>query len=139
MKAGRTIRRLALIMSASLVPVVIGCSDGAVEPPAGLVGTWNATSLVVDGVNLMDEGMTLSFTFSNDSEYSYSVTNDALDFCDLVANCSDSGDFSATGSQITFDPGTVDAETFSWSIVGSTLTVTATIEGSLFTFTFERQ
>jgi hypothetical protein len=67
------------------------------------------------------------------------VTGDLLDFCDPGPNCSDGGDIEATGSQITFDPGTIDEETFSYSIVGTTLTVSATIDGSTFTFTFEKR
>ena len=99
---------------------------------------WNATSIVVGGVDLMDDGMTLRFTFSASGEYSYTVTNDFLDFCDPGPNCSDSGDFTATGSRITFDPG-ADEETFSYTISGSTLSISAVIDGFTFAFTFEKQ
>ena len=138
MKTLRSIRRSALLACAALTMFVVACSDGGFEPPAGLVGTWNATALVVDGLDLMDEGMTLRFTFTEDAEYSYTVTGDMLDFCEVGPGCSDGGDFSTTSNQITFDPGSTDEETFSFTIAGDVLTVTATIDGSLFVFTFEK-
>jgi hypothetical protein len=139
MKASRAIRRSALIACMGLMYGVIGCGD-SVEAPPELVGTWNATALVVDGFDYVTEGMTLSFTFSSSGDYSYTVTNDGLEFCDIgVPNCSDSGNFDTAGSQITFDPGTTDEETFSYSISGGTLTVNATIDGSVFSFTFQKQ
>ena len=134
----RTIRRSMLITFAALVPVTVGCGASTTELPPGLVGTWNATSLVVGGIYLMDDGMTLRFTFSANGEYSYTVTNDFLDFCDPGPNCSDSGDFTATSNQITFDPGP-GQETFSYTVAGNTLSVTAVIDGFTFAFTFERQ
>jgi len=137
MKAPRTVRRSTLLILAALIPVTFACSDGF-EPPAGLVGTWSATSLVVGGVDYRAEGMTLSFTFTDGGEYSYTVTGDQLDFCDAAA-CSDGGDFTTTASEITFDPGTVDAETFSWTIAGDTLTVSGTVDGAALVFTFQRQ
>lgn len=139
MIALQTVRRSAYVLLTAFIPLTIGCGDG-VEPPPGLVGTWDATSLVVDGFDLMDDGMTLSFTFTSGGEYSYVVTGDLLDFCNPGQSaCSDGGDIEATGSQITFDPGTIDEETFSYSIVGTTLTVSATIDGSTFMFTFEKR
>jgi hypothetical protein len=138
MKALRTIRRSTLLVFAALAPVVVACSDGF-EPPAGLTGTWNSTALVVAGSDLMDEGMTLNFTFSGSGEYSYSVVGDLLDYCDPGPNCADGGDFDITASQITFDPGTVWEETFSYTLTASTLTVSATFDGIPFSFTFEKQ
>jgi hypothetical protein len=138
MIALQTVRRSAYVLLSALIPLAIGCGDG-VEPPPGLVGTWDATSLVVDGFDLMDEGMTLSFTFTSGGEYSYVVTGDLLDFCDPGPNCSDGGDIEATGSQVTFDPGTIDEETFSYSIVGTTLTVSGTVDGFTINWTFEKR
>jgi hypothetical protein len=138
MKWLRAMRRSVLIVCAGLVPIVIGC-DGTTEPPAELVGTWDATSLLVDGFDLMDEGMTLTFTFTSGGEYSYTVANDQLDFCDPGPNCTDSGDFTVSGNQITFDPGTVWEETYTYTLTGSTLTITATFGASTFTFTFAKR
>lgn len=139
MKTLGTIRRSALVVIAALIPVAVACSDGF-EPPAGLAGTWNATSLIVDGDDYVAEGMTLRFTFSDNGDYSYTVTGDLLDFCDAGGpNCSDGGDYTATSSQLTFDPGSTDEETFSWTIAGDTLTVSGTIDGLVLVFTFQRQ
>ncbi len=138
MKTLRAIRRSAVFVFAALIPAVVACSDGF-EPPAGLVGTWNATSIVAGGVDYQAEGMTLSFTFFDDGEYSLTVTGDLLEFCDAGTDCSDGGDFTTTASQITFDPGTTDEETLSWTIAGDMLTVSGTIDGSAISFTFQRQ
>ena len=134
----RAIRRPLLVTFAALVVVAVGCGDSTTEPPPGLVGTWNATSIVVGGIDLMDDGMTLRFTFTADGQYSYTVTNDFLDFCDPGPNCSDSGRFAATSSQITFDPGP-DEETFSYTVSGNSLGVSAVIDGFTFAFTFDKQ
>ncbi len=135
----RALRRPVLIAFAALVPIVVGCDSSTEPPPSALLGTWNATSIVVGGIDLMDDGMTLQFRFTADGEYSYTVTNDFLDFCDPGPNCSDFGDFTATASRITFDPGEDWEETFNYTISGNTLTIAATIDGFDFSFTFERQ
>jgi hypothetical protein len=134
----RAIRRAVLIVVAGVIPVVIGC-DGTTEPPPEFVGTWDATSLLVDGFDLMGEGMTLTFTFTSGGQYSYTVVNDLLDYCDPGPNCTDSGDFTVSGNRITFDPDTAWEETYTYTLTGTTLTVTASFGGSTFTFTFEKQ
>ncbi len=138
MKALRLNHYLIYVTIAALSPVVIGCGD-SFEPPPDLVGTWNATSLVVDGFDVMTEGMTLSFTFSADGAYSYTATNDQLGFCDPGPNCTDGGDFTAESNQLTIDPDTVDEETYSYSISGSTLIFTANFGGASYTLTFVKQ
>ncbi|MDH3291309.1 MAG: hypothetical protein OEO20_10595 [Gemmatimonadota bacterium] len=138
MIALQSIRRSAYVVIAALIPLAIGCGDG-VEPPPGLVGTWDATSLVVDGFDLMDDGMTLSYTLTSGGNYSYVVTGDLSDYCDPGPDCSDSGDFTATGTQLTFDEGTAFEETYSYTIVGTTLTISATFGQSTYAFTFEKR
>jgi hypothetical protein len=138
MRKLRSIRYSTFFVLAALIPAVVTCGD-SFEPPEGLVGTWNATAIVVDGVDYALEGMTLSFTFDADAEYSFTVTNDGFGFCDPDPNCSDFGDFTTTATQLTFDPGTIDEETFSYTVAGNTLTVSGTIDGSAFTFTFQKQ
>lgn len=120
---------------------VFGCGEGPTEPPPpGLVGTWNATAIVVDGFDYATEGMTLSFTFSSNGSYSYSVTNDLLGFCDFqVADCDEFGDFTATANQIVFDPDTEWEETLSYSVADTTLTIAGSIWGFPIDATFEKQ
>lgn len=137
MSALRSLRRPFLLALTTLAPLVIACGDST-EPSNDLVGTWNATSLLVAGVDLTDQGMTLSFTFGANGSYSYTVTNDLIDFCSPGPACTDSGNYVVSGNQITFDPG-VDEATVTYSISGSTLTVNGTIDAINFTFTFAKQ
>jgi hypothetical protein len=137
MKRFRSIHYSTFFVLAALTPTFIACGD-SFEPVPELLGSWNATSLVVDGFDLMGDGMTLRFTFSDDGGYTYTVAGDQLDFCDPGPNCSDGGDYTATTSQVTFDPGTDDEETYSYTIAGNTLVITATFGGSPLTFTFQR-
>ena len=134
----RTRRMAAAFAIASIAPMVVGCGDdNIVDPDLALLGSWNATVLLVDGEDLIDGGMTLSFTFNANGEYSYSVTGDLLEFCEAVAACSDGGDFTATGTQFTLDPGTLDEVLLSYSVTGSTLTVTGTVDGFVLDWTFQ--
>jgi len=133
----RTRRIAATLAIASIAPLVAGCGDDSgVDPALDLVGTWNATVLMVDGVDLIGEGMTLSFTFSADGEYSYNVTGDLLDFCDAGPDCTDGGDFTATISRFTLDPG-LEPVVLNYSVTGNTLTVTGTVDGTVLAWTFQ--
>ena len=115
-----------------LVAALAACDDD--DNPTGvtadLVGTWQVTSFTAPGFpDLIAAGMGLTLTLT-ENEYTISITNDQADFCDGATNCTDSGTYSATSSQITLDPGTVDAITFNYSIQGSTMTWTGSIEGT---------
>lgn len=133
----RTRRIAAALAIASMAPLVLACGDDNVaDPNLELLGTWNATVLLVDGVDLIDEGMTLSFTFSANGEYSYNVTGDLLEFCDIVTDCTDGGDFTATSTRFTLDPG-LEPVVLSYSVTGNTLTVTGTVDGSQLAWTFQ--
>lgn len=129
------------IATLAVVSAALGCGDGAVEPlPDDLIGTWNVTAIVVDEFDYTTEGMTLSFTFTSNGSYSYSVTNDLLGFCDWqVANCEEFGDFAATASQITFDPDTEWEETLNYSVTGTVLRIIGTIWDFPIDATFEKQ
>lgn len=135
----RMVRRSALIVGVILMYGVVGCGD-SFEAPPDLVGTWNSTALVWDGFDYATEGMSLRYTLQDDGDYSYTATNDQLGWCDFgVANCTDSGKFETAGSQITFDEGTQWEETYSWSVTSGVLTISATFDGALATFTFQKQ
>ncbi len=122
----------AAVLTLALASAVAGCSDdeGSLAPgvdPA-VVGTWNATSFVVGGTNLIPP-LGVSFVFNANGTYALNFTSDQGDFCDPgEANCGETGDYTSTSTTITLDPG--DDETIlSYSISGSTMTINATIEG----------
>ena len=128
----RTIHRAVLALA--LASVAAGCSsdEGSTAPgvdPA-VVGTWNATSFVVGPDDLIALGMGMSFVFNSNGTYTLNFTNDQGGLCDPgEVNCSDSGNYTASDTQIIIDPGTVDSATLNYTISGSTMTVTATIDG----------
>ncbi len=122
----------AAVLTLALASAVAGCSDdeGSLAPgvdPA-VVGTWNATSFVVGGTNLIPP-LGVSFVFNANGTYALNFTSDQGDFCDPgEVNCGETGDYTSTSTTITLDPG--DDETIlSYSISGSTMTINATIEG----------
>ena len=131
------------ILSLALTSAVAGCSsdEGGTTPgvnPA-VVGTWNATSFVVGPDDLIALGMGMSFVFNNDGTYSLNFTNDQGGLCDPgEVNCSESGTYTASDTQILLDAGTVDSATLNYTISGSTMTVTATIDGSDITVVLDK-
>jgi len=146
MKKPLVVRSALVAALAATSIVVAGCSSdntptggGGAPPPPALVATWNATSLTAGGQDLTAMGVTLSFTFNNDNTYSFTAANDPGNiFCDTGANCTDGGIYSATGSGITFDPGTVDEVSLGYTISGTTLTATGTLDGNTVTFVFQK-
>ncbi|KPK07543.1 MAG: hypothetical protein AMS20_02580 [Gemmatimonas sp. SG8_28] len=139
MRALPSLHRPIQLALTALVPIVVGCGDSGTEPPDELVGTWNATAIVVEDHDFTDDGMTLTYTLRANGEYSYTVTNDQFDYCDPGPSCSDSGDYAVEGNQITFDPDTVWEETYTYSLVATTLTISSTFGAVTFTLTFEKQ
>jgi len=134
----RTRQIAAALVIASTAPMVAGCGDdNIVDSNLALLGSWNATVLLVDDVDLIGEGMTLSFTFNANGEYSYSVTGDLMEFCEAVAACTDGGDFTATSTQFTLDPSTIDSVVLAYSVTGSTLHVFGTVDGFDLDWTFQ--
>jgi len=124
---GRTRAALAIGL---LAATLSACGD---DDPTGvvgdLVGTWQVTRFQAVGLpDFISAGMTLTLALT-ENEYTLTVTNDQAGICEGLSDCADSGTYSATSTQITLDPGTVDAITFSYSISGSTMTWTGSIEG----------
>jgi len=134
----RSTRRSVLCGLAAAGILFLAC-DSSTAPPDELVGTWQATAIVVNGHDFTGDGMTLTYTLSANGGYSYAVTNDFFDYCDPGPNCSDSGDFEVSGNQITFDPGTDWEETYTYTLSGTTLTISASFGGATFTITFAKQ
>lgn len=142
MRIPRAHTAFTLLAFAATATIIAACSDdenGIMEPPPpGLVGTWNATSIMAGGEDFFAQGMRVSFNFGADNEYSFVVTGDLLEFCDSQSSCSDFGDYTATTSTITFDPGTTDELTLTYTISGDTLTASGTFDTEVLTMTFER-
>jgi hypothetical protein len=127
------------VLTLALGFATAGCSSDSTGPeinPA-VVGTWNATSIVVGGGGeLIDQGMSLTFVFASNGTYTFNVTNDQGGLCDGAANCSDSGDYTASDTQIVLDPDD-DPVTLGYSISGSTVTVNADLEGTPLTIVMD--
>ncbi len=133
------ITRRSLFAAASLVVVLAACSeDKATGPDPALIGVWNATSINALGTDLIADGMTLTATVNNDGTYELDITGDLMGACDPGPDCVVTGDYTATATQITFDPGTVDQTVLSYSINGNNLTLSGNIGGIPVTFAFTR-
>ena len=118
------------MLAAAIAPLAAGCSGDDPPGPTGtVVGTWEATSLTVFGQNLIAQGMTLTATFRANDTYTIDVTGDLTGQCDPGPDCTVSGSYAATGSQLTLDEGTATEVTFAYVIQGSTMTLNGSIEG----------
>jgi hypothetical protein len=79
------------VLTLTLGFATAGCSSdesgpGTINP--AVVGTWNATSVVLaGGADLIGQGMALTFDLADDGTYSLAVTNDQGGLCDGAANC----------------------------------------------------
>jgi len=124
----------AAVLTLALASAIAGCSDDETGTAPGVdpavVGTWNATSFVFMGTDLVAQGMGVSFVFNSNGTYVLSFTNDQGGLCDVGLNCVESGDYTSTATQIVLDPGDEDETVLSYSISGSTMTLNATIDGS---------
>lgn len=148
MRARRANRLAVLIVALSTLPFALSCGDNnngdgttGPNPPSdnAIVGTWNATSFTAEGTDLIAAGLTVSFNFANDGTYSYTVTGDTFGaFCTGNTACSDFGTYDTSNGTLTFDRGTSDQESVSYSISGSTLSVSGNIGGTAFTASFEK-
>ena len=105
--------------------VVVLVRNGPTVPPNALVGTWTATSVTIDGVEvLIGTSRSLIVTLNIDGTFSESVSGDTIPvFCDIGPDCNDSGTYLYNTTDITFcDPGC--DELLQYTISGDTLTVT---------------
>lgn len=127
-----------LLLGAALLTAGCGEDEGSTAPvPTSILGTWIVTSIMVEGNDLAQLGMVLSFHFSADGEYSFLVTEDQLGMCDAGPFCEDFGDFDVTATQIIFDPAE-DPKPFSYSVSGDVMTLTGVMNGIPVTLTLER-
>jgi lipocalin-like protein len=134
-------RRFQLMVMAVLMPLVVSCSDDESTGPDSdpLVGTWQVTSFEALGVDAIDLGMSMQITLTAAKTYTFVITNDALGSCDGATSCTQSGTYSSTSTQITFDPGDPDEVTLNHSAQGTTMTLTGDIDGDPVTIVLQRQ
>ena len=122
-----------------LTPWMTGCSDDDDTGPSNtLVGTWEATSFVGEGQDVIALGMDVTLTLTGSGGYTLEIAGDLIGACAPNSSCDQTGTYTNTETQITLDPGTADELTFSYLIQGSTLTFTGTIEGTPVAITFVR-
>ena len=129
------------VLTLALGLAIAGCSSDETGPginPA-VVGTWNATSFVVQGgSDLIGQGMTMSFAFASDGTYVFTVANDQGGLCDVGVSCTETGSYTATDTQIVLDPDD-DPQTLNYTISGTTVTVNANIEGTPVTIVMDKE
>ncbi|HET9065316.1 MAG TPA: hypothetical protein VFN22_05820 [Gemmatimonadales bacterium] len=129
-----------LVLVACLLPLS-ACGDGDPTGPGTdpLLGTWQATSFVGEGTDVIAEGMTLRMTLTTSDTYTFVVTNDMVGICgELATACTTSGPVSHTATTLIVDAGTSDATTFSFQIHGNTMTWSGSLGGGPVSLAFTR-
>ena len=139
---------LTALVVVTAVPTMLACNgdeegnggngpNGPGEAPA-FVGSWDAATFVVNGVDLIAGGTFANFFFTEDS-YNVAATDDTSGIlCDPGPNCNESGDLSYTATTMTFDPGEAESVTLNWEVNGDVLTITGSIEGNTLTATLDK-
>lgn len=131
----RRLAPLSLLCAIALLPgLLTGCSDDdsngpAPAPGAALVASWNVTSYAIPAEDFIPQGMSLVITFNSNGTYGLVVTNDLIGICDPGPNCVDGGDYTATATIVTLDPGTADETTLNYVITGNSLTMNGDVGG----------
>jgi len=137
--------KLAFALSLTSAFALGACGD---DGPSGvgadaILGSWQTTSYVEGGVDLVNSGMDLDIALNSDGTYLLEVTNDQIEACGGggVQSCQLSGSFSYTGSTVTIDDDQpADAVTFSYSIsAGNFMTWTGTVDGMGVQITMQRR
>jgi hypothetical protein len=142
----RSASALHVLLLALLVGV-LGCGgdDNPADSGAGsdgseLAGSWTATSFTADGNDGIDLGMLVTMTFAVSSSssalravsgtWTVDIANDVMDLCDSGPDCISSGAFEVVDGSLVFDPGTQDELTWAYSVTGTTLSMSASIDGT---------
>ena len=90
------------------------------------------------GQDVIAQGMTLTITLTATGTYTLVVTADLIGSCDPGPNCTQTGAYTSTATTITVDPGTVDEVTLNYTIQGTTLTLTGSIDAIPVTIVFTK-
>ena len=130
-------RLVAPTLAVAAMQLTTGCgSDDPTDPNDNngntIVASWTATSLTAPsqpqwGDGVVDDGLSVIITFNANGTHSWSVSTDfPADtwICHNTASCSWTGTYSVTGNTILWDEGTADEASATYSISGSTLTMT---------------
>lgn len=126
----------ALVLSASCSS---DDSSGPNDDQDAILGTWHATGFTAGGVDFVALGMDLTMTLADNGTYTIDVTDDQVGVCgDTTTDCETNGPFTYTSSQVTIDAGTTDATTFSYTISGSTMSWTGSIDSTPVTIQMSR-
>ncbi|MDH3496722.1 MAG: lipocalin family protein [Gemmatimonadota bacterium] len=125
-------RLTAGALAVAVLPLTLGCGDDAGPNGTTIVASWVATSLTAPsqpgwGDAISDDGVSVNLTFTATGTYTFSVANDdPADpwICPNQATCSWNGTYATSGNTLTFDQGTADEMSATFSLSGNNLTVT---------------
>ena len=138
---------------ALLLCALTGCGNDVNPASSGanegseLAGSWQATSFLADGNDVIGMGMSVAFTFTVSGSstlrgvagtFAVTITNDIMDICDGASSCTPTGTFEVANGLIVFDPGTQDELVWEYSVTGQTLFMSATTEGTILQITATR-
>jgi hypothetical protein len=110
----------SLILVTSIAFGACGDDDTSGPGADAILGSWQVTSFVQGGVDLVSAGMDLDVILNSGGTYRFEVTNDQLEICEVgVQDCQATGSYSYTATTVTIDDDVpADAVTFAYSISG---------------------
>ena len=94
-----------------------------------------------DELLLVADGMTFDLTLAASGTYTIEVGNDQVGVCQEAGttDCSETGPFTYTESQVTLDSGEADSVTFNYDVSASSMTWVGAISSVPVTVTFDRR
>jgi len=137
-------RKLGAFITLMAIVTLAGCGDDSPSGPGAdaILGSWEVTSFVQGGVDLVNGGMGLTIGLNSGGSYLIEVTNDQIEICAGAPgqNCQVSGSFAYTSTTVTIDDDQpADAVTFTYAISGGNfMTWTGTVGGFAVEITMQR-
>jgi len=124
--------QLTYVLVEDGVTFTVVLTNGPVTVFNPFLGTWTATNITVDGVEVLLGSLLLVETFNDDGTFSESVTGDTNQmFCDVGTSCTDSGTYLYNTTHLSFCDPACD-ELLAYTISGTTLIVTV-VDGAVTT------